>query len=523
MLGALRRIIQEVNREPVLEQALARLTQSVKREMATDCCSIYLAEHDTGQFVLRATDGLSQDAVGLVSIGFSEGLIGLVGQREEPLNISNCQSHQRFKLFPDVKEEAYNAFLGSPIIHRRKVLGVLCVQQLEARQYDENEEAFLVTLAAQLASSIAHADARGGLAGDSEQNLSRSFYGVAASSGVGLGTAYVYQAKADLKAVNLQKVYRSDAEVARFHRAVAATRKELRHMAGKMDAEVSEQAKEIIEIYRHLLDANSLGHMVESQIRSGWCAVSALSLAVDNVVAQFEQMQDPYLRERAADVKDLGNQVLEKLIAKKADKPVFPDACVIVAEEITASMLASVPVAQLKAVVARKGSTNSHAAILARAMGVPAVLGASDIPLGQLHTRTLVVDGYSGELVVSPSAALQREYQRLVEEESELQQKVLQEVDAEAKTKDGQSIALLLNSGLGIENESQYADGVGLYRTEVPFMTREQFPSEQEQYLLYQGVLERHSEQSVTMRTLDIGGDKALPYFPIQEENPFLG
>ena len=151
MLAVLKRLVQEVARIPHLEQALSHLTSEVKLAMDVDACSLYLADYDNQVFILRATDGLANHAIGNVKIGFSEGLIGWVGQREEPVNVENAPKHRRFKVVPEVQEERYPAFLGTPLIHQRKVLGVLTVQQTSLRQFNEDEEAFLVTLAAQMA------------------------------------------------------------------------------------------------------------------------------------------------------------------------------------------------------------------------------------------------------------------------------------------------------------------------------------------------------------------------------------
>ena len=174
MLTTLKRIVQEMNQIPALDTFCLRLATRVKQTLSVDSCSIYLADYDTQEFILKATDGLHPDAVEQVRIGFSEGLIGLVGQREEPLNIVNAHNHPRFKHYPEVKEESYNAFLGTPIINQRRVLGVITLQQSQMRRFSEDEEAFLVTLAAQLALEITNADIRGALTlSNSTDNIAR--------------------------------------------------------------------------------------------------------------------------------------------------------------------------------------------------------------------------------------------------------------------------------------------------------------------------------------------------------------
>lgn len=201
MLTTLKRIVQEITQLPALSQALARLATRVKQVMEVDSCSIYLANYEQQVFVLKATDGLHPDAIDQVCIGFSEGLIGLVGQREEPLNIENAHEHPRFKHYPEVHEDNYRAFLGTPIIHQRKVLGVITMQQSQKRFFDEDEEAFLVTLAAQLALEITNADIRGALTNASTPNSTpqqRNVKGIPGSPGLAIGRGFSSDSTVDL-------------------------------------------------------------------------------------------------------------------------------------------------------------------------------------------------------------------------------------------------------------------------------------------------------------------------------------
>jgi phosphotransferase system enzyme I (PtsP) len=198
---------------------------------------------------------------------------------------------------------------------------------------------------------------------------------------------------------------------------------------------------------------------------------------------------------------------------------------ILVVRELTASLLASVPKDKLLAVISTEGAANSHAAILSRALGIPAVMGAS-LNLKAINGKSGVVDGYSGKIFVSPNKQLLKEYRLLVNEERELANMVNQRFDEPAATKDGQRIEVMLNAGLSADANiaiNQGVDGVGLYRTEISFLLQHRFPSEEEQTQQYQSVLSSYPDQRVVMRTLDVGGDKALPYLPIEEDNPFLG
>jgi phosphotransferase system enzyme I (PtsP) len=275
-----------------------------------------------------------------------------------------------------------------------------------------------------------------------------------------------------------------------------------------------------------MLESDTLINGVENRIREGNWASGALRDTIGEHVRVFDEMEDPYLRERGADVRDLGRRILLRLQSGGEKKPRnYPNRTVLVGEEITASMLAEVPVKNIAAVVSVAGSRTSHVAILARAMGVPAVMGA-DIPVARIDGKDVIVDGYRGQVFIDPTKAIYDEFSRLAQEEKELSADLAALQELPSVTPDGVHVPLQVNSGLLAElapTEMVSAEGIGLYRTEFPFMIRERFPGEEEQYLIYREVLQSFTNGPVTLRTLDVGGDKALPYFPIHEDNPFLG
>lgn len=530
MLTTLRRIVLEFSQSSELESALLRMVSQVKLAMKTDCCSIYLADYQNEHFILAASDGLAADSLGRTTIGFSEGLVGLVGQREEPINIADAQKHPHFLHMPEVKEDDLEAFLGAPIIHQRKVLGVLSIQQSDARNFNEDEEAFIVTLSAQLATAIANAEARGVL-GKRQDNGKwiKQLHGIPAAPGIALGHMVVIQPNADLSSISLNKIESNSNRAIQlnlFQKAVDLTRSDFEEMRKKLSSIIQDNSLDIFEFYKQLLAPNNLGQEVIDKVQLGWTAQSALKLIVDNYIVQFEALDDNYLRERVSDIRDLGNRLLFNLQSQGKAQTSLPEQFILVAEDVTASMLAEYQHKGLQAIISLSGSNNSHAAILARALNLPAVMGVNSVPIGQLDQQAVIVDGYSGELFIAPNESLKKEYQLLIAEEQNLAAKVREVINLPAITLDGRSIELQLNAGLssGVENSlNSGATGIGLYRTEIPFMNRNCFPTEQEQTKLYKNVLDSFSRQSVTMRTLDVGGDKSLPYFPIVEDNPFLG
>ncbi|WP_026294580.1 phosphoenolpyruvate--protein phosphotransferase [Salinimonas chungwhensis] len=533
MLTTLKRIVQEMSQIPALDEALFNVASRVKQVMQVDSCSIYLADYDNQEFILKATDGLHPDAVEQVRIGFSEGLIGLVGQREEPLNIEDAHRHPRFKHYPEVHEENYKAFLGTPIIHQRKVLGVITMQQAKMRFFSEDEEAFLVTLAAQLALEISNAEIRGALSSNDilpSTLHQKKVMGIAGSPGLAIGHGFSTDSTVDLRRFVVKRTDDRSQEVQRYRKAVEITREQVDELSNSLEEGIPDDVKAIFQLYHHLLDANSLGREVEAKIQEQWCAGSSLKMVVEDYAARFANMDDPYMQERAIDIVDLSNRILVNILHQaRGERPqvtLADKASILVAEEVSATMLAEFPREHLKGIISIRGSNNSHAAILARAMGIPAVMGCQNVSPTLLENKEILLDGYSGEIIIGADNAIRQSFVQLIEEEALLAEQIASEANKACETEDGCRMSLLINAGLSVEIETvarNQGKGIGLYRTEIPFMLRESFPSEKEQIKLYSEVLRCVPEQQVTMRTLDVGGDKPLPYFPINEENPFLG
>jgi len=525
MLNSLRSIVLEVNAARDLKTALAIIVTRVKQVMATQVCSVYLRD-TKGDYVLMATDGLNADAVGKVRLAAGEGLVGRVVVREEPINLEHAEAHPSYQYFPETGEERYSAFLGAPIIHHRKVLGVLVVQQVEQRRFDEGEEAFLVTMSAQLAGVIAHAEATGGVVPVGAKATQAKFIGVSGASGIAIGEAVVIAPSADLRSVPYQACKDVEAEIAFFHRSLMAVREDIKSLGEQLKARINREEQALFDAYLAMLDDASLGGEVTDRIRKGASASYAWSGVILAHESVFNSMNDAYLRERATDLRDLGRRVLAYLQESNQKTRVYPDRTILIGEELTASMLGEIPKEKLAGLVSVLGSSNSHVAILARAMDIPTVMGAVDLPFTQIDGRPIIVDGYKGTVYCDPSAQLRKQYKAIFLEEQALVKGLEALKNLPCETKDRYRLPLHVNTGLMadvLRSLERGAEGVGLYRTEVPFLLRDRFPSEEEQRAIYREQLEAFAPHSVTMRTLDIGGDKALPYFPIEEDNPFLG
>lgn len=529
MLATLRRIVQEVGTAPDLSQALTIAVDRLRAAMQVAVCTVYLADEDNRHYVLMATAGLDARRIGPVRLSQGQGLVGWVAARQEPVNLEDAPRHARFHRIPEIDEEAYHAFLGVPLIQYRRVLGVLVVQDPAARLFDVHEVDFLVTVAAQLASILNHAI----LSSAAQELLNpqtvgvRALQGVPGAPGVAMGAVAVPHLLADLHDVPDRKAQDAAAEETALRAAIAAVDQELRGVCDRLKTLLPPAEQELFTAYRMMLHSDSLiGGAIEA-IRAGRWAPAAWRDAVLGRARLLEQADDSYLSARAEDVRDLGRRVLHHLRPPaQRFQPAIAERCVLVAEEMSVAHLAALPAEQLAGIVCLRGSALSHVALLARAMGIPAVMGLGDRPLGRFEGSEIIVDGYQGRIYLNPDAPVRAEYQRIMAGDATLLAELSELRDLPAETRDGHPMPLYAKAGLAADIAAARAvgaEGIGLYRTEFAFMVRDSFPGEDEQYQLYREMLAAFAPHPVVMRTLDIGGDKTLPYYVIKEQNPFLG
>jgi len=529
MLDQLRGIVQRVNAAKNLQSALNIIVRRVREALNTQVCSVYLFDTDINSHVLMASEGLKVQAVGHVSLEIGEGLVGLVAKHAEPINLQDASTHPSYHYIEETGEEVFHAFLGVPIIHHRSVLGVLVVQHEERRAFDEGEEAFLITLSAQLAGVIAHAEATGAIQGLSPSGHKVSdtvFPGISGSSGVSIGKVVVVFPPADLSQIPERQTKNIEKEIEFFNNCLNAVQEDMRELNTQIADQIAEEERQLFDVYVSMLDDDALGNEVVERIKMGSWAQGALAYVANEHIKNFEMMSDDYLRERAVDIRDLCSRVLFYLQQKEPVTTEYSEDTILVSEELTPLMLAETPKNKLNGLISVKGSGNSHVAILARTMGVPAVMGAVDLPLNQLDGKQVIVDGYKGEVIGNPSDIVLTRYRNTIKEQDELIAGLEDLKDVPCVSADNHRVHLWVNTGLMsdvMKSLDQGAEGIGLFRTEVPFLLSERFPSEQEQTEIYREQLEAFAPKLVTMRTLDIGGDKDLSYFPINEENPFLG
>lgn len=528
MLDILRRIIVEVNAAPDLNQALNIIVRRVKQAIEVDVASVYLSDFHLQEHVLMATDGFNPAAVGRVRLRFGEGLVSVVTERAEPLNLEDGAAHVRYRRVVETGEESFHGFLGVPIIQHKKVLGVLVVRQHAQRKFAEHEVTFLVTLAAQLAGAIIHAEATGGFARLLKEVGGAAFTlkGLPGAPGVAIGRALVVYPPANLDAIPDRLITDHAAEELSFRAAINDVQRDIRTMARQMADVLPAEELVLFDAFALMLSSDDLVEATVTRIQAGNWAPGALRETITELLKVFAGMEDPYMRERATDIRDLGRRILMRLQADGPASTPVEGPLLLVGEEVAAAHLAEIPPQQLVGVVSARGSSSSHVAILARALGIPAVMGVAELPLGRLDSQQLVIDGYRGQIFVKPTAGALAEFRRLEQEEQQLRAGLQELSNLPATTPDGVRIPLYVNTGLLADISPSVrcgAEGVGLYRTEVPFLVRDRFPGEEEQTHIYRQVLEGFAPRPVILRTLDIGGDKELPYFPVREDNPFLG
>ncbi len=442
MLTRLREIVEKVASAPRLNEALDILVTDICLAMDTEVCSVYLADSDRRCYYLMATRGLKKPRGRTITLAFDEGIVGLVGRLAEPINLADAQKHPSFKYVPAVKEERFRAFLGVPIIQRRQLLGVLVVQQREHRQYDESEESFLVTLATQMAGILSQSQLAA-LFGQYRQTRIRA---LPASPGVAIAEGWMDSTLPLMEQVSEASTLDTTRERERLTAALEEASNEFRRYSKRFAAGAQKETAAIFDLYSHLLTDARLRRELYGEVDKGSVAEWAVKKVVEKFAEQFASLSDSYLKERAGDLRTLGQRLLFHLDDTIQGPNTWPERFVLVADELSATTLAELPQNRLAGVVVRDGAANSHAAIMVRALGIPTVMGA-DIQPSVLHRRTLVVDGYRGELLVDPEPVLLQEYQRLISEENELSRLAEDDVDMPAALKSGERVQVMLNAG----------------------------------------------------------------------------
>lgn len=522
------RRLREVMAEPVsAQQRLDKIVVLIAANMVAEVCSVYVLRADT-TLELYATEGLNRSAVHLTTMRQDEGLVGLVARTAEPVTTSDAQHHPAFSYRPETGEEIYNAFLGVPILRAGETLGVLVVQNRAQRTYSEEEIEALLTVSMVLAEMIASGELQALVKPGADIAGRRPVHckGVSLADGIGMGHVVLHEPRVAVKALIAEDPER---ESRRLDEAVKSLREAIDSMLDHGDIQRLGEGREILEAYRMIAHDRGWITRIHEAIATGVTAEAAVQRVQSDTRAKMHRAADPYLRERLYDFDDLANRLLRQLGGAQAHPSAesMPKDAILVARSMGPAALLDYKRSHLRGLVLEEGGPTSHVAIVARALGIAAV-GNVDGATSHVETGdAIIVDGVSGQVHIRPPSDVEAAYAEKVRFRANRQKQYAALRKRPSRTKDGQDIGLYLNAGLLVDLphvKESGAAGIGLFRTELQFMIASQFPRTGEQLELYKSVLEAAGDRPVTFRTLDIGGDKVLPYMhAIEEENPALG
>ncbi len=524
----LRRLREVMAEQEPAQAKLERIVKLIAVNMAAEVCSVYVRSGPR-ELELVATRGLKREAVGQARLAVGEGLVGTIARTAEPLNLSDAQAHPAFRYLPETGEEPHASFLGVPILRGGEVRGVLVVQNRQPRRYSEEEEEALATVAMVLAEFLAAPEverlhARRGVL----RRCPARFSGTVLHRGLTIGTAVLHEPRIVVRNLVALDVA---AEMRRLREAVARLREELaglRRHAGRLIAQRA--PLEIIEALGMFAHDRGWVRRMEEHVRLGLSAEAAVERVQADNRARMLRQRDPYLRARMHDLNDVAWRLLRILTGQTgtaADSGTLPRDAVLVARDMGAAELLDYQRHHLSGLVLEEGTRHAHVVLLARALDIPVVAQVEGITDVVETGDGIIVDARGGEVHVRPDEELRRAYATRIDQLRARRRAYAALRDLAARTRDGVRVRLLLNAGLPLEVEQLAetgAEGVGLYRTEMYFLTQRQLPTRAMQEAHYRQVLELAGARPVVFRTLDIGGDKTAAFLPERREaNPALG
>ena len=544
-----------------LQGCLNSIAEIVAKRMQTEVCSVYLHDAESGRLTLSATKGLYPASVGRVSMLAGEGLAGLVVETREPVMVTDAPSHPRFLYFPETGEERYHSFFGVPVSARKTPIGVLVVQTSRPREFMHEEVRLLKAISAQVSTIIVRArlvdslkdkererkrsrqrmvsalrrlrsyEGRGKeRAGEPPRKFRSRLTGIAACPGFAYGKAHIMQRLVDLDAIGKTHATDPEGEIERFRAAVQRAVGQVQEIKTRMIALISDEAGAIFDVHELVLKDPVLQNEIENRILGEHLtAYYAVSSAFRGHMQTVSEVGDRYLKERTADIRDVAQRLLDNLSGSEERRLAVPDGgAILVAEDLSPADLALIEGDRFQGIVLATGGVTSHASLLAKSFEIPTVVAAEGLLESIRKEDSLIVDGNSGVVFINPNKEIVGEYDRLERHYLAVNRELDEMRDLPAETTDGHRVHLFANMGLLTDirfAQTHGAEGIGLYRTEIPFLAYHDFPTEAQQFTLYQKAVEGMGGKPVTIRTLDIGADKYPPYVSIarSEPNPFLG
>lgn len=508
--------------------AQARLDMVVRiiaRSMVAEVCSLYL-RRSGGEMELFATEGLDPGAVHLTRMKRGEGLVGEIMRLGRPLNLANAPDHPAFSYRPETGEDPFHAFLGVPLLRGGRAIGVLVVQNRTERVYTEDEVEDLQIIAMVLAEMVAGGELMGQeelkgveIAPRKPERLKGSKF----ADGLAYGVAVLHEAPVTPSQLLAEDVV---AEEHRLKTAVSALQAQIDEMLEGQHGLV-EASYEVLETYRMFAHDRGWNRSLEDAVRNGLTAEAAVERVRSEHRARLGQARDPYLRERLHDLEDLNDRLLRHLSGDAHVARELPENAILIARNLGPADLLEYDRKKLRGLLLEEGSAASHAAIVARALDIPCVGRLPGLRDGVSEGDMVIVDAETGEAYLRPRPDVVKAIQARIDVRRQRRAEFAKLRDTPAFTRDGAKITLLMNAGLDVDLDilaETGAEGIGLFRTEFQFMVAEEMPRFNAQATLYERVMDAAGDQPVTFRTLDLGGDKVLPYLEAErEENPALG
>jgi phosphotransferase system enzyme I (PtsP) len=504
---------------------LGAVVRTIATSMVAEVCSIYL-RRSSGEMELFATEGLDPGAVHVTQLAPGEGLVGEIMRQGRPLNLSDAPSHPAFSYRPETGEDPFHAFLGVPLLRGGRSIGVLVVQNRTSRVYAEDDVEDLQIIAMVLAEMVATGDL---LSLEELKDVEiaprkpERLRGLKFADGLAFGVAVLHEAP-----VAVSRLLSDDpqAEEARLATAIAGLRKQI---DGILDGHDVQQGVpfEVLETYKMLAHSRSWNQSLHDAVHSGLTAEAAVERVRSEHRAGIGQARDPYLRERLHDLEDLNDRLLRHLSGDGERARELPENAILIARNLGPADLLEYDRRRLRGLLLEEGSSASHAAIVARALDIPCVGRLAGLRDRVSEGDPVIVDAEAGEAYLRPRPDVIKAVTARIGVRAERRAEFARLRDTPAVTRDGDKIALLMNAGLAVDLDilpETGAEGIGLFRTEFQFMVSEDLPRLNAQTNLYAKVLDAAGDRPVTFRTLDLGGDKVLPYLQAQrEDNPALG
>jgi len=510
------------------QERLDRIVRIVAAEMVAEVCSAYIMR--AGEVLeLFATEGLRSEAVHRTRLRIGEGLVGAIAATARPLALADAQSHPDFAYRPETGEEIYHSLMGVPILRGGRVLGVLVVQNRSLRHYTEDEIEVLQTIAM----VVAELSATGELVNPLEIAQSQSggllplrLVGIRLNAGLAIGPAVLHEPRLLIRQLVAEDV---DGELKRLRHGVTAMRSAIDELVATSRGLGIGEHRDVLEAYRMFAADRGWIRRIADAIRSGLTAEAAVQKVRDETRTRMTQVSDSYLRERLLDLEDLANRLQQHLSGHPPSSASrdLPAEFILVARAMGPAELMDYAHRRIVGLVLEEGSPTAHVAIVARALDIPVVARVEDAASRIEAGDIVIVDGDHAQVLIRPSKDIHQSVAATVEVQTRRRAIYDDLRSAESVTRDGIQIKLLLNAGLLADLpqlRTTGAEGVGLFRTEIPFMVRDSFPDVEDQTEFYRSVFEQAEGSPVVFRTLDIGGDKVLPYLAhAVEDNPAMG